>query len=920
MANELIATFNGGELSPFLAGRTDVDKYHSGCQTLENFIPLPYGGVMRSPGTEYLGAAKYDDRVCAVRPFVFSDTTRYVMEFGDEYIRFWLNGSLVLDDADEIVEVETPYQADELLFVQFIQINDIVYFAHPNHHPQKLTRTAANAFTFEVLAPDWPALLDENLDETFTLTPNGNTGSITVEASKPLFTPEHVGAVFQLSYPRASLFAEKTFAANGSSLAINAFGSWNLTTNGTWGGRLSIERSYDNGSTWNVIRFYSVNSDRNISDGGVENKECQLRLTFSDRNAGGASDKATLTINDPFDYGIIKITGVTDSDTASADVINDLRPYAGAVSGFTVTNAGTGYTSAPTVGITGGGGTGATGTAVLNGVVSSVAVDSGGSGYLSVPAVVFTGGGGSGAAATAVLTGDVVTSIVVTNGGTGYTSAPSVSFTGGGGGSGAAATASINRFVASISVGLGGSGYTSSPAVTLTGGGGTGATATATTTNAGRTTYYWSEGAWSGARGYPHAISVHESRVMYGGTSSRPQSIWGSRIDDFQNFRLGPLADDAIFFTIASRTTNFIHWMTSKDGSLFIGKLDSEGRFSSGSADTAISASDVSWVDTTKFGSAYIPPVELNDSLMFLQGQRRKIRELSFSNDRQGYVATDLTLMSEHISRSTFIDWASQQQPDAIVWAIRGDGELAGMTYERDQGIMAWHRRTTAGSFESVCTIPGEFGDEVWVCVKREIDGEDKRFIERFNLDWREQFEDENKPEWWYLDCAVRVENDPASATIAGLDHLEGETVNVLADGGDAGSHVVTDGEITIGYECEVAIVGLPYTSTLRPMKLDQILQSGTSQGRKAKVSNLKLRLLKSLGGQYSTDGTNYNDIPSRSTDDNMDDSPPPFTGDTERLVDDGNWRDSAEIWIQQTKPMPLTILAMIINWSPSQS
>jgi hypothetical protein len=171
----------------------------------------------------------------------------------------------------------------------------------------------------------------------------------------------------------------------------------------------------------------------------------------------------------------------------------------GAVGAINVTNGGSGYTKPPpNVNISGGGGSGAAASAVLAaaGSVKAVTVSSSGNGYTSAPTVVFTGGGGSGASATATVSNRRVTAVTVTNGGSGYTSAPTVSFTGGGG-SGAAATAALGFAIASVTVTNGGSGYTSAPAVSFSGGGGSGATATAvvsrsvaslTLTSPGRTT------------------------------------------------------------------------------------------------------------------------------------------------------------------------------------------------------------------------------------------------------------------------------------------------------------------------------------------------------------------------------------------------------------------------------------------------
>lgn len=905
-ARQYISTFNGGELSPLLDGRTDIDKYRMGCQILENFIPLPAGGVMRRPGTIFIGNGVYDSKRVRLLPFIFSETTRYVMEFGNLYVRFWDADSLsivqyvpsrdwepltayvgtellkgpdgktyvVVNDEylstasfetdlanGELEEVGdqnliTPYLESDLRGIQFAQINDICYFVHPSYPPYRLRRLliAGNVqFRFEEMVPDWPALLDENISAT-TMMPSATTGTITLACSNSsFFKTTHIGAYFQIGYARSSSTIAKTFAANGSSSSVKVFGSWSLNTYGTWSGTLEVERSYDGGGTWYAIRSYTASSDRNISTAGNELTECLLRLTFSNRTAGTATDRALLQIDSPFDYGLVQITGVGAT--------------AGWVNAITVTNQGSGYGSVPTVSITGGGGTGAT--AIAN--VSYVSAGFGGrSGY-------------------------IVRSITITNAGLGYTSTPTVTLTASALGVTATATASIAS---------------------------TNAAATAEVINdlaSTAATTLWSEGAWSYYQGFPRAIAVHENRIVYGGTLLKPQSVWGSRIDDFQNFRVGVLADDGFFFTIASRTTNQIQWMASKDGALNIGKLDAEGQLSSGSADSVISATNVQWVDTTKFGSVSFPAIELNDSLLFLQRLGRKPREFAFDNDRQAYVAPDISILSEHATYGGIVEWTSQQQQESIIWMIRADGQLIGMTYERDQAVNAWHRHTTQGSFESVCTLPGYFGDEIWVSVSRTINGTTKRFIEQFKTDWRDIFDAAQKSNWVYLDCAKTVTNDPSSVSVSGLDHLEGELVGTLTDGADGGEFTVDDGEITLGTDSEVVTVGLPYVSTLLPMKFDIPLRDGTSQGRKGRVTWVKLRILKSLGGKYSTDGTEYFDIPMRSADDNMDDSPPVQTGDTDELVDPGNWQQNTQVWIRQNNPMPLTILAMIINWSPSQ-
>lgn len=431
-------------------------------------------------------------------------------------------------------------------------------------------------------------------------------------------------------------------------------------------------------------------------------------------------------------------------------------------------------------------------------------------------------------------------------------------------------------------------------------------------------TTQWSQGAWGEYQGYPRAISVFQNRVLYGGTNLKPQSIWGTKIDDYQNFRLGILGDDGLFFTIASNRQSIIQWMASKDEFLHVGRQGSEGRLSASDSASAISPGDIQWTPTTSYGSKHLPSVILNDALLFVQGQGRKIRSLAQVPNTAAFSGQDVTILSEHITKGEIVEYSAQNLPDAILWCIRGDGVLLGMSYDSLSSVVAWHRHDTQGFFESVSVIPGEFGDEVWFIVRRVINGVTKRFIERFRPGWREVWEDADKDEWWYLDCATRVVNIPASKTVAGLSHLEGATLRVLSDGADLGEYTVSGGQITLTTAGGVNTVGLSYDSVMRTMKLNSDTRNGTSQGRKVKIDRVVARLLRSLGGQYSTDGVNYSNMPTRSAQDNLDESPPVFTGDTGDLVDRGNHRQYAEIWIKQSAPVPLTVLSIVAKWTPS--
>jgi hypothetical protein len=185
------------------------------------------------------------------------------------------------------------------------------------------------------------------------------------------------------------------------------------------------------------------------------------------------SNGLNLLVDPPVDLKVAGLTALTLANGSS-----------GVVQSIAVTAAGSGYTTVPTVGFTGGGGSGATAVAVLRPTsVGGTTGLAGGTGYTTAPTVTIAGGGGTGATATATVVSGAVTAVAITAGGSGYTSVPTAVFSGGGG-SGASVNLTLTGVgVASVSVTAGGTAYTSAPAVTFTGGGGTYAAATATVVN-----------------------------------------------------------------------------------------------------------------------------------------------------------------------------------------------------------------------------------------------------------------------------------------------------------------------------------------------------------------------------------------------------------------------------------------------------
>ena len=261
--------------------------------------------------------------------------------------------------------------------------------------------------------------------------------------------------------------------------------------------------------------------------------------------------------------------------------------------------------------------------------------------------------------------------------------------------------------------------------------------------------------------------------------------------------------------------------------------------------------------------------------------------------------------MSEHITAPGIVETAYQRSPDQILWCIRSDGQLVGCTYERQQEVVGWHRHITDGLFESVACIPGPTQDEVWVVVNRTIGGVTKRYVEL--LEDRDFGPDQ--ADCFFVDSGLTHDGTPISI-VAGLGHLEGKTVAILGDGAVMPSQVVTGGGVELPELCSVIHVGLPFVSTLTPVRPEAGSQDGTSQGKTKRVHGVVVRLHRSLGMKIGEGPGRMDTVPFRHGSDPMDAPPPLFTGD-HAMMFDGDYGPDGYVTIMQDLPLPCTVLCV---------
>ena len=740
-----LTNFTGGELSPRLDGRNDLSKYSSGCKTLENMIIYPHGSAARRSGSRFIAEVKSSAAKTRLIPFEFSTTQTYMMEFGNQYIRFYKDNGQILE-GDKTISGAT-------------QANPVVITATSHGYS------------------------------------NGDEISIT-----------SVSGMTELNNKRY-LVANKT---------TNTFEITNV-----------------DGTNINGTSFTAYTS------GGVANRVYEIStpyLTAELFDIKYAQSADVMYITHP-NHEVEKLSRTGHTSWTLSDVDFTKGPMQDANTTDTTLNPGA--------------------TAVGTGVSLAASATTGinsGSGFLSTD---------------------------------------------------------VGRFVF-----LHG-GYAKITAVTDT----TNATIEILTTlSASTATADWRLGSFSDTTGHPSSVTFFEQRLVFAGTSNEPQTLFFSKSGDYENMDAnigGTIADDdAIIYTIASNQVNAIRFMTATR-TLIVGTAGGEFTVSGGGTDVAITPTNILIKKQSNHGAANVDAISAGNATLFLQRAKRKIRELAYNFDVDGYLAPDMTILAEHITEGGITQMAYQQEPNQIVWMTRSDGELVGLTYQREQQVTAWHRQIFGGSFgsgnavcESVAVIPTDDTEyQVYVIVKRTINSITRRYVEYLN---NFDFTETDNTTFNFLDSQLDYSGS-ATTTITGLEHLEGQVVSILADGSTHPDKTVSSGAITLDRSSTKVKVGLSYTSLLQTMRLDAGAANGTSQGKTKRIYDISLRLFESVGVEVGPDLSNMERIPFRSSADDMDTAIPVFTGDKE-IEFRGNYETDGFIFVRQTQPLPLTVLSLYPN------
>lgn len=302
-------SFTGGELSPSLYGRVDIARYMTSVRLARNFIVRPYGGLTNRPGFQFVEEVKDSaDRVRLI-PFVFSTGIAYVIELGDAYMRFHVNGAPLVV-AGVPVEVATPWTAAQVAELSFTQSADVMIFAHPAHPPQRLRRLSATSFALDEFETREGPFADLNTDESRVMAASASEGVVTITSNTDVFLAGHVGALIYLEAKDLSQI--RPWIQGDRSITLGAF-------------RRSEGKTY---RVTSVPATPSTSGENWIETGGLRpiHESGRVWDGAGDTRSDGTNAWAVGVEWEYVDagYGVAKIQTVTDARTVTAVVMKRL--------------------------------------------------------------------------------------------------------------------------------------------------------------------------------------------------------------------------------------------------------------------------------------------------------------------------------------------------------------------------------------------------------------------------------------------------------------------------------------------------------------------------------------------------------------------------------------------------------------------
>ena len=933
---QLKPSFAGGELSDSMYGRVDINKYDSGAATLKNFTVQRYGGVRNRNGFRHIGVT-YGGKRAFYIPFLYNANETYIIEVTAGHCRFLYNGQYIVEDNGEPYTISNnlnPADLQGICKIKYTQSADVLFIVHPDHYPMTLTRYSTYDWRWEQMPITGGPFEDSNgntatedeqvtqlyrygpgtyeltLPDTVTnisveLAGAGGGGSGVASSLEQFISPGGDGGVGELIKFTTTVVAGKKYTlsvgtggAGGNGAVSNNYFTQNTsqaggnggesvafgkTARGGQGGGSAVQNGSKGHAGSNGTGYIgggnggTKGTDRanpNGKSGG--DGYCNIRFRYGSKEA-----KITASATEG------EVTLTADKDIFEKDNIGSLIE----LTHYKKSEYKKGKPDA----------TDALLVSCLPG--SSVYVESFGfwKGNFSLEKynenssmweLVRTqdGNHSQNYNFTEKNEAEYIVRYRVTSTEfdttiwsgenekqTGYVTVQSF-------GNDYSGIVKITEYISSKKV---------KGKVLRTIG----------STDA---TQNWAFSPWSRSKGYPTAAGFFEDRLVFAGSTRYPQTFWSSKVGDYYNFGTSTpvVDDDAVTATLNGGQMNGIKAMVAF-GELILLTSGGEYKVSGGQGKALTPSNTLSQAQEYR-GISDVLPVTVGSRIVFAQQQGNIIRDLAYSYEADKYTGDDLNLLCSHLfAGHKVVAMTYQQTPDSIIWFVRDDGLLLGLTYIKEQDIYAWHKHSIKNArFVNVCCIPGGECDELYAVIERNGQYENVMLEKRNDNDVPE--------EQIYVDDGITVRGSDIKE-VTGLTWLEGETVAILADGNALPQQKVEGGKVTLsekhGYS--VVHVGLPIDAVIKTLPIEFQMQDGSSISRKKRIGNLSVLFKNTRGGLYGLSEEKLDEIKWRDTE-AYGQPTKLYTGKKKIVLPAAGWDETQQLIIKQDAPLPMTVLAIV--------
>lgn len=932
---QLKSSFAGGELSPSMYGRTDIAKYDSGAAVLRNFFVLRYGGAANRPGFKFI-AQTYNNKKAVLIPFMYSTDQNYIVEITAGRCQFYTDGGIVVKEDGTPYSIEnffTDKDLEDAAKIKYTQSADVLFIVHPAHAPMTLTRYGSLDWRFEAMDITGGPFDASNFNSAYIVTKTQQwttPGTYTVHIPAGIDSIEYkiAGAGGGGGGGNHMSHGPYLYGGNGGSGELLT-GKMTVTSNSDYqvivgaGGAGGVGVKYSDSQTSGKSGGNSSFGNISARGGGGGYRATTPSYSSSEGEWIGGSDGANGTSYGAGGAGgngtnwgggtagsggngwveILYSASIGDNTTVKAsDVYGDITLTASddifaksdegslfALTHFLETDYKKGTPSS-------------TGGNLQVSVLpkSNVYVESFGfwDGNFSlekydpvslqwVNVRTQSGNRSQNYSLTEENTSESIASYRVTSTefNTGVWSGENEKQRG---------------YITIQSIGGDYTGHVLiteyvSPTVVK----GTVKKQLASTDE----THDFAFAAWNGEKGYPSATGFYEDRLVFAGSKGFPQTFWTSKTGDYYNFGTSiPSADDdGITATLNGGQMNGIKAIIAFGEMLL---LTAGGEFKVSGGGKAITGSNVLSQPQEYRGVSDVNPVTIGSRIIYVQHQGNIIRDLAYSYDVDKYTGDDLNLLASHLFEGhKIISMTYQQIPNSIVWCVRDDGLLLGLTYIKEQDIYAWHQHTTAGGkFVSVCNIGGATEDKLYAVIERG----GQYYVEI--MESRDK--STNVEDQFFVDSGITYEGEPTDE-ISGLEHLEGYTVAILADGNVLPQQTVENGKVLLGNKYKKVHVGLPIDAEIKTLPIDFTVQDGTYLSRKKRIATVTLLLKDSRGGLFGMKENELYEFKWRSNEAYGE----PIglqTGKFKVTIKSATYDETQQIIIKQPDPLPMTVLSLI--------